>query len=241
MSADQAGLAESAVRWPADFKSAAEMQKKLAARVRVCRLKRKVTTVGAADVAFVGPVRRYTHLIAGVVVYDVNSGEVVERRSATRPVDLPYVPGFLSFREAPGVLAAIDRLSVMPDVFLIDGQGLAHPRRFGLACHIGVVIDRPTVGCAKSLLVGTARGVLAPGRGGSVELEHHNKVVGALVRTRRTVKPVVVSVGHRITLAEAVDLVLTLAQRFRLPEPARIAHNYVTELKNKGKTASVRR
>jgi len=216
--------------WPRDCKHAAEIQKLLAGKVRLCRLKRGVKTVGAIDVALKGPVRRQKRMVAGVIVYDVATGKVLERQSVTTSVRFPYVPGFLSFREAPGALEAIAKLSTTPDLFLVDGQGLAHPRFFGLACHIGVLIDHPTVGCAKSLLVGTAKGQLGADRGCWVELEHAGRTVGAVVRTRKAVKPVYVSVGHRITLGEAVDVVLQLAPRYRLPEPARIAHNYVGEL-----------
>lgn len=223
----------SARGWPTTFDQASQLQTALAGTVRVCKLRRKPRIIAAVDVAFVGPVRRYTHLIAGVVVYDLVGGRVLERGMATRPVTFPYVPGFLSFREAPAALAAIAKLSARPDVFVVDGQGLAHPRRFGLACHLGIEIDRPTVGCAKSRLVGRPCMPLRKERGNTVDLEHKGQIVGTVVRTRTNVKPVYVSVGHRITLPEAVQLVLTLAEKYRLPEPARMAHKYVTDLKTR--------
>lgn len=219
--------------WPVEFKQAAELQKDLAGKVRARRLKSRPKTVAAIDVAFIGPLRRYTHLVAGVVVYDIDSRRMIERRSAREPVRFPYVPGYLSFREAPAAIEAIEKLSTTPDVFLVDGQGLAHPRFFGLACHIGILIDRPTIGCAKSLLVGSADQELPDDRDHWIELRHADRVVGAVVRTRTAVKPIYVSIGHRITLPEAVETVLTLACRYRLPEPARMAHNYVTELAKK--------
>ncbi len=219
-------------QWPTDCKRAAEVQNELAGRVRLCPLDSDIRTVGAVDCAFVGKRFAYTHIIAGVVVVDIAAGTVIERRSAECPVTFPYVPGYLSFREAPAAIEAIENLSALPGVLLIDGQGLAHPRRFGLACHIGVLTDLPAIGCAKSLLVGKTESDLPPEKGSSVSLEHNGDVVGAVVRTRDNVKPVYVSVGHRATVADSVDLVLSLCSRYRLPDPARMAHNYVTGLRH---------
>jgi deoxyribonuclease V len=132
------------------------------------------------------------------------------------------VPGLLSFREAPAVLAALRRLRTVPDALICDGQGLAHPRRFGLACHVGLIADLPAVGCGKSRLCGEHR---EPGRrrGSRARLVHDGEVVGTVLRTRVGVKPVYVSVGHRIDLPAAERLVLDCAVRFRLPEPTRLA------------------
>jgi deoxyribonuclease V len=147
-----------------------------------------------------------------------------------RPVRFPYVPGLLSFREAPALLAAIRRLKAEPDAFLFDGQGLAHPRRFGLACHVGLLIDRPSVGCAKSRLIGrhaepdTHRGATAP-------LTDGEQRIGTVLRTRDGVKCVYVSIGHRVTLATAEQLVLACCTRYRLPEPTRLADLLVARAK----------
>ncbi len=141
---------------------------------------------------------------------------------AERPTDFPYVPGLLSFREAPAILAALDRLPERPDLLLVDGQGRAHPRRFGLACHLGVLADLPTIGVAKSRLIGThdepgeARGARSP-------LLDKGEMIGVVLRTRARVRPLFVSVGHRIGLETAVELVLAAAPRYRLPEPIREA------------------
>jgi deoxyribonuclease V len=134
----------------------------------------------------------------------------------------PYVPGLLAFREAPAILEVLNRLSEKPDLLLVDGHGLAHPRRFGLACHLGVLGDVPTIGVAKSRLVGTYQ---EPGieRGVWSELVDHGETIGAVLRTRSAVRPVFVSVGHRISLTTAIDLVLRCTGRFRLPEPIRAA------------------
>jgi len=138
------------------------------------------------------------------------------------PLTFPYVPGLLSLREAPAILDALTRLSEKPDLLLVDGQGLAHPRRFGLACHVGVLSDTPTIGVAKSCLVGdyqepaTERGAWSP-------LVDHGETIGAALRSRNGVRPLFVSVGHRISLKTAIELVLRCSTRFRLPEPLRAA------------------
>ena len=149
------------------------------------------------------------------------------------PTSFPYIPGLLAFRELPVLLAAIARLGCVPDLFLCDGQGLAHPRRFGIACHLGVRIGRPSVGCAKSWLRGAgvtpdheAESRLEPGpqRGQAADLMDGPEVVGAVLRTQANVRPVYVSVGHLIDLTDALRVVLECAPRYRLPEPLRMAH-----------------
>ena len=136
---------------------------------------------------------------------------------------IPYVPGYLAFREVPAVSDALERLEISPDVILVDGQGVAHPRRFGLACHLGLTAGVPTIGCAKSRLLGRFGG-LGDERGSSTALVDKGEVVGAAVRTRRGVSPVYVSVGHRVSLEAAVDFTLGCCGRYRVPEPTRLAH-----------------
>jgi len=175
--------------------------------------------------------------IAGVVVWDVANREVIEQRVARRPARFPYIPGLLSFREVPALLAAIRKLQTVPDAFMFDGQGYAHPRRFGLACHAGVIMDRPAIGCAKSRLVG--HHAQPDEHAGSVSwLTDHSERIGAVVRTRDGVKPVYVSLGHRLSLAEAVRIVQACTTRFRLPEPTRLADKLVARRK-KGDRSSV--
>ncbi len=168
--------------------------------------------------------------IAGVVVWDVRSHEVVEQHAIRRPVRFPYVPGLLSFREAPAILAVLRKVRTEPDAFLFDGQGLAHPRRFGLACHVGLLIDRPSLGCAKSLLVGTFRAI-GVSRGSTSRIEHDGEHIGTALRTRYNVRPVYVSVGHRLSLTVAVDITLSASTGFRLPEPTRLADKLVARKK----------
>jgi deoxyribonuclease V len=211
-------------RWSMTPRQAIRLQERLAGRVRIEPLSRPLRLVAGADVAFSPDEKR---CLAGVVVYDLQKQEVVEQVLAWRLVRFPYVPGLLSFREAPAVLAAVRKLHIVPDLFLLDAQGLAHPRRFGLACHVGLLIDVPTAGCAKSRLCGEHRDP-ASTAGSAAPLIHRGEAVGAVLRTCAGVKPVYVSVGHRVTLADAIRAVLACVTRYRLPEPTRLAHILVT-------------
>lgn len=207
-----------------------DIQRRLARRVIRDGDPRRVKLVAGADLAFSTD---QTECIAGVAVWDVDARDVVEERVVRRPVRFPYVPGLLSFREAPSILSALRGLKSEPDVFMFDGQGFAHPRRFGLACHVGLILDRPSLGCAKSLLVGTHR---EPGlkKGSLAPLDHDGECVGMAVRTRDTVKPVYVSVGHRLSLDAAVDITLACCTRYRIPEPTRLADQLVARERGVG-------
>jgi deoxyribonuclease V len=162
------------------------------------------------------------------------SFEVIERAGLEAPARFPYVPGLLSFREAPALLEAFDRLRARPDVVLCDGQGIAHPRRLGIASHLGLCLDLPTVGCAKSLLCGKYE---EPGlnRGDRSPLVDRGEVIGAVLRTRARVAPLFVSPGHRCDLESAVGLVLATTGKLRLPIPTRMAHEYVNEVRRAGR------
>jgi deoxyribonuclease V len=175
-------------------------------------------TIAGVDIGIRGERAR-----AAIVVFAWPELIEVERSTAELPVRFPYVPGLLGFREVPCLVKAYERLRVEPDVALVDGHGLAHPRRFGVATHLGVELDIPTIGVGKSLLVGTHRPV-GPRRGAGVRLVHKGEVIGTVLRTREGVRPVIVSIGHRVDLQAAVRLVLRCAKRFRLPEPIRAAH-----------------
>lgn len=160
---------------------------------------------------------------AAVVVLSYPEMALLERRVVEQEVTFPYIPGLLSFREAPAILAALERVREAPDLLLADGQGLAHPRRFGLACHLGLLLDLPAVGCAKSRLVGQ-HGPVPEAAGSYAELEDKGQVVGAALRTRAGSQPIYVSVGHRLDLATALRLVLECTRGYRVPEPTRLAH-----------------
>jgi deoxyribonuclease V len=159
---------------------------------------------------------------AAVVILSFPSLELEEQVIARRPTRFPYVPGLLSFREVPTVLDALTRLSVRPDLLLCDGQGIAHPRRFGIASHIGVLTDWPSIGVAKSLLTGFHAEV-PEARGAWVPIKQRDEIIGAVLRTRVKVKPVYISIGHKISLDSAIDYVMRCTTRYRLPETTRLA------------------
>ena len=203
---------------PAD---AIALQRDLAARVSLEPLDlASLRLVAGVDVSSAW---RGRTLWAAAVVCRWPDLEVVATATARCEATFPYVPGLLSFREAPVILVALGRLAVRPDAILVDGQGLAHPRRFGLACHLGVLLDLPSVGVGKTRLVGEHREP-GPRRGASVRLVDRGDVVGRVLRTRGGVKPLFVSPGHRIDLDGAARLVLRCARGVRQPEPTRRAH-----------------
>ena len=194
------------------------LQREMAERVRIVPLGAPPRIIAGVDVHLRGDTG-----IAAAVAMRYPGLEVVEERVATETVTFPYIPGLLSFREAPACLKVLGELAVMPDLLLIDGQGRAHPRRFGIACHIGVELDLPAIGVAKSVLTGRY-GPLGEARGSTAELVSRREVVGMAVRSRDAVSPLIVSVGNLITLQEAVEWTLRAVTRFRLPEPSRRAH-----------------
>jgi deoxyribonuclease V len=170
--------------------------------------------------------RDATECVAGIVVLALPTFEVVDQATAVAPVPMPYVPGFLAFRELPAVALAWDRLRTRPDVLVFDGQGLAHPRRFGIACYGGVLFDVPSIGCAKSILVGR-HDELPPHRLARAPLVHRREVVGAAIRLRERTLPVFVSPGHLMDVDTAVDVVVSVSAGFREPETTRRAHKLV--------------
>lgn len=217
--------------WSVSPKRAVAIQRELAARVIRRGRVPDLRLLAGVDVAFSPDLKE---CIAGAVVWDVQTREVIEQHVIRRPVRFPYVPGLLSFREAPAILAALRKLRSEPDAFLFDGQGLAHPRRFGLACHVGVFIDRPSLGCAKSLLVGNCK---TPGTssGSTAPILHNGECIGMAVRTRDNVKPVYVSIGHRLSLDAAVETARAGCTGFRLPEPTRLADKAVRAAREKSR------
>lgn len=212
--------------WPRTVVTARELQERLRSRVRPTGGPRRVRLVAGADLAY-RPDGRWAW--AAMVLVALPEGRLVESATAAGPPSFPYVPGYLSFREGPLILAAFKRLRARPDLCLFDGQGLAHPRRFGLACHLGVLLGLPSVGCAKSLLVGEYRDP-GPERGDWSPLSLDGDQVGAVLRTRAGVKPIFVSPGHRIGVREAIRWVLACS-RFRVPEPIRLAEHVVNRLR----------
>ncbi|HEY0971514.1 MAG TPA: deoxyribonuclease V [Gemmatimonadales bacterium] len=182
---------------------------------------------GGADVS----VSRFSRVgYAAVVVLDAESLQQVDQGSAVAELDFPYVPGLLSFRELPALERAWQRLGTRPDVLIFDGVGVAHPRRFGIAAHGGVLLDIPSIGCAKSILVGE-HGPLAEDAGATAPLVHRDEVVGMALRLRARVQPVYVSAGHRMDLDTAVEIVRRASSGYRIPETTRRAHALVNDLR----------
>ncbi len=220
MSATHRVSTDLAHRWDVSPREAITIQQRLRDRVSARDRVGKVRYVAGVDVGFErgGAVTR-----AAVAVLRFPELDLWERAVAHRPTSFPYVPGLLSFREIPTVLDALGRLRSTPDLILCDAHGYAHPRRFGLACHLGVITDLPAIGVAKSRLTGT-HGAPPVHRGAWVPLEDAGEVIGAVLRTRRGVQPVYVSVGHRVSLSTAIEYVLACTPRYRLPETTRRAH-----------------
>jgi len=205
---------------------ARRLQMKLAAHVIRKNRLGTIKTVAGIDVGIKGDMA-----CAAVVVLNFPGLDIAAQATATRRVTCPYIPGLLSFREGPVILDALDRLDRKPDLLIFDGQGIAHPRRLGIASHIGLLSDLPSIGCAKSRLCGQYQ---EPGvdRGSHVLLMDHGETIGAIVRTRTGVKPVFVSIGHRVDLKTSIDVVLGCCKGYRLPETTRQAHRLASEWKN---------
>jgi deoxyribonuclease V len=213
--------------WDISFSDAIKLQKVLAQRVQLRRIGKKLKLIAGIDCAFTTDKKR---IIGCVVVLSYPQMDIAEIKYAARKVTFPYVPGLLSFREAPVCLDAVKKLEHKPDLFMIDGQGVAHPRRLGLAAHLGLFFNKPTIGCAKSRLTGTYE-MPAGAKGSYSYLYDGEEVIGAVVRTRSKVKPVFVSVGNKCTLEDAINLALGCATRYRIPEPTRLADIEVAKVK----------
>ncbi len=228
--------------WNMSYSQAARLQKRLAGKVRFLPLKKQPKLIAGIDCAFSKDGKK---IIAAVVVLKPPDFAPVETASALRKVTFPYIPGLLSFREAPVCIAAVKKLKTTPDIVIIDGQGIAHPRRLGLAAHLGLFFDKPTIGCAKSRLTGFfeepppekgAYSLLKDKKGVKHDTRHairdtQYETIGAVVRTRTNVKPLFVSVGNKCLLKDAIKITLRCATKYRLPEPTRLAHQLVGKIR----------
>jgi deoxyribonuclease V len=215
--------------WPTTPTEAIALQNALRSQVRLADdLPNPIQTVAGVDVGFEngGSTTR-----AAVVVLEFPSLQLLDYALEKRPTSFPYVPGLLSFREIPTILDALSSLKLAPDLILCDGQGIAHPRRLGIACHLGLVVDRPTIGVAKSRLIGTHT-KLPLEKGAWVPLMDDGETIGAVLRSRTNTNPLYISPGHRITLATAIDYVLRCTPKYRLPETTRLADRLAS---NRGK------
>lgn len=211
-------------------KEAAKLQKELQTQVKLVPLKKKPLLIAGADVS----TERYaTKGYAGLVTLSYPELKEVDESIVKDKIPFPYIPGLLSFREVPMLVKAWGRLTTKPDVILVDGVGIAHPRRMGIATHLGMVLNIPTIGCAKSVLTGTYEE--PPEEPGSVSFLYdtalQSEIIGAAVRTKRGVKPVFVSAGYLITLEEALEIVQHCVRKHRLPEPTRLAHLAVNRMR----------
>ena len=206
--------------WDGDVAAARALQQALAMRVSLHdEVPEPLRLIAGVDVGFEdqGAITR-----AAVVLLDAGSLAQVEQVVARRPTAMPYIPGLLSFRELPAVLDALARLSRVPQLIFVDGLGIAHPRGLGIAAHLGVITGLPTIGVAKSILVGT-HAPLGERRGDRVDLRYRGQTIGTVLRSKDGVRPLIVSPGHRVSLAGAPEYVLACCTRYRLPEPTRLA------------------
>ena len=213
--------------WNLTPKEAVALQRKLAGRVVTDKPLTKCTRIAGADVSY----NRFSSTFyAGVVVMRVADGEILERQGAIADSPFPYVPGLLSFREAPVLLEAFSKIESRPNAVMCDGHGLAHPRKFGVACHLGLWLDVPTIGCAKSRLTGE---FVEPAEqaGAASALRLGTEIVGEVVRTKARTRPLFISPGHKIDIESSKRWVLECCRGYRMPEPTRQAHLFVNQLR----------
>jgi deoxyribonuclease V len=214
--------------WDVSYEEAVRIQERLRDKVVVSRFKGKIKYIVGLDASYV----KGSHTVwAGAVVLDFPSLVKREEQWSQREVPFPYIPGLLSFREIPALIRVLRMISLEPDLIFCDGQGIAHPRGMGLAAHLGVLAGKPTIGCAKSKLVGEFDAV-GDVKGSYTYLRYRNRVIGAVVRTRSKVKPIFVSPGYYMTVDDAVRLALETCTRFRIPEPTRQANILVNSVRS---------
>lgn len=205
------------------------LQYQLGELVKIERPQQRFSLIAGADLAYV----RETNLaVAAIMVFSLPKLEILAQVTACQPCECPYIPGLLTFREGPVLLAAFEKIEIEPEVIIFDGQGIAHPRGLGLASHMGLLLDKPTIGCAKKPLVGDYS--LVGEEPGEVSFMHYeSKIIGAALRTKRNVKPIFISPGHKIDLVTSIDLIWQTCQGYRLPGPVRQAHLLANKAKNR--------
>jgi deoxyribonuclease V len=218
--------------WDVTPKEAIEIQKQLRDQVKIEPLNKKIQLIAGCDISM----NLYsTTFYGGFVVLRYPGLELVDHVFVKDTVTFPYIPGLLSFREIPSLLKAWEKLETKPDLIAVDGIGIAHPRRIGIASHLGVLLDIPTIGCAKSVLTGVyEEPAQEPGSFSYLRDRHHpEEIIGAALRTKKDVKPMFISPGHKITVDESVALIQTCVKKHRLPEPTRHAHNIMNDYRKK--------
>jgi deoxyribonuclease V len=215
--------------WDVTYREAIKIQEQLKGKVILGKIAKWPNYIAGLDVSY----EKGTHRVwAGAVILGFPDLAVVEKRWAQREVCFPYVPGLLSFREIPALLDVLAQITVEPDVIFCDGQGVAHPRGLGIASHLGVVLKKPIIGCAKSRLVGDCDPV-GELKGDYSFLRYRGRIIGAVMRTRQGVKPLFVSPGYGVTLDDCIGMVLKMCPRYRIPEPIRQAHILVNAIRSK--------
>lgn len=213
--------------WKVSPEEAIKIQNEMKNLVKIESLSAQIRYIAGADVSFD---KGSNIAYVGIVVFKFPEFKEVERSLSITEVTFPYIPGLLSFRESPALIKSWEKIKIIPDVVVIDGQGIAHPRRFGIASHFGVLIDKPTIGCAKSLLVGRYKE--PDQKAGSYSyLYDSGEIVGVALRTRDYAQPVFVSIGHKITLDESIKIIMQSIRGYRIPEPTRRAHILVNALR----------
>ncbi|TFG93364.1 MAG: deoxyribonuclease V [Syntrophobacterales bacterium] len=215
--------------WNIGYDRAREIQNDLRPRIILHNegIPRRIQTIAGTDISYS---RGSKTFFAAVVVLDFTTMEIIEQASSSGIVDFPYIPGLLTFREGPILLEAFRKLSLPPDIIIFDGQGIAHPRGIGLASHMGLFLDTPSIGCGKTRLVGSYDET-GNEPGNYSALAHNGEIMGAVLRTKRNVKPVFVSQGHKIGLKKAIEITLSSCRGYRLPEPTRKAHLAAGEIR----------
>jgi deoxyribonuclease V len=215
--------------WDVTYREAIKIQEQLKGKVILGKIASSPNYIAGLDVSY----EKGTHRVwAGAVILGFPDMAVVEKKWAQREVCFPYVPGLLSFREIPALLDVLTQITVEPDVIFCDGQGVAHPRGLGIASHLGVILRKPTIGCAKSRLVGDCDPV-GEWKGDYSFLRYRGRIIGAVMRTRQGVKPLFVSPGYGVTLDDCIGMVLKMCPRYRIPEPIRQAHILVNSIRSK--------
>ncbi|MBN1350564.1 deoxyribonuclease V [candidate division KSB1 bacterium] len=213
--------------WDIGIDTARRIQQNLAHDICSEPLRQDIRTISGADVSYS---KNSNAMHAAVIVFKLPELDIVETASASARVIFPYIPGLLSFREAPVLLQAFSKLEITPDVALFDGQGIAHPLKLGLAAHVGLFLDVPTTGCAKTRLIGEFEEP-DTSKGARSALIHHGKKIGVVLRTRQNIKPVFVSPGYKMDIEGAAEVVMRTVRGYRLPEPTRQAHLMVNRIR----------
>lgn len=213
------------MKWPKNIKEVQKIQHEIKEKIKIIPLKKKLVFVAGVDAAF-----SQNRVIGTACVYSFPALIPLEERYSVTKISFPYIPGYLSFREGPVIIKALGALKIRPDIILFDGQGIAHPKGTGIASHIGVLLNIPSIGCAKSRLVGEYEEPRNR-KGRYSSLRFKGKTVGAVLRTRDNVKPVFVSPGHFINLKGSIEVVLKCTTNYRVPEPLRCADNLSKKLK----------